>query len=290
MLYIYGVLVKYNYKYEIMRIRKLSVLMYLLVGLLLLSCSKSSDDESSSVGDRESTELIKSVDLELIEYYDGGSYSENISALFNYDTEGKLLDVSSKVSEDSYKKMMSFNYSDNGKLSSVDGVFGPQLVEDIYGLKLNLYEDDATVLEYDENHNPSKVQMFNVRTVLKDVDGVDVEVEVTENLIAEITYDSHPFFLYNTLKSAGILEIMDNLDVFMSAVPDDVKKLKEFLPYNNIQNIRYERENYGEESDIIEISFKYEYNTNGNPMSAVITYKENEEIDMKCNILFDYLK
>ena len=97
-------------------------------------------------------------------------------------------------------------------------------------------------------------------------------------MTATISYDDKPNFFFATLESAGIVEILDALDVSfapnLQATPEIVKA-RELMPMNNIVRVEFDID--GSATQSAEINVTYEYDADGYPSKATLVLRDEYE-------------
>jgi|GEM_PF-1653292 len=236
---------------------------FILGAFLFASCGEDSNDNTSGDVKDANVAYLQQVDLVMTD----GDYSEQMSATLDYNVDTKLEKVTYK---DSDGDLMSgeINYGAEGRLSSIDMDGNTFQLGEFFGIEYDLFKEGVTI-EYDENKNPSKI-------VLEEEDEEWNEEtkeweDVTYKMFATIEYDEKPFFLYHTLKASGIIDMMESINLLMTAVPSDMITLNSLLPLNNITNITIEDE---KGYLIASADIDYVYNAKDYPESAKVTYTE----------------
>ncbi|MBD0831314.1 hypothetical protein [Aestuariibaculum sediminum] len=225
---------------------------YLLTCLALaFSCSDSATDEFEEVNGDTEEKLIKSISV--ISMQD--SY-ENQTISFSYNNEKKLNSVSNG------EESSLFIYGDDN-LTNVTGG-GDQLnIEELYQSPYDAFET-GQVQEYDNNGNPYKISFINK---IYNEDTYEYEnVDYT----AEISYDDTPNPFFYTLKAAGIIDVLDGVELNFSLPQQaaNIIKARTLLPLNNPSKITYKNE-LG--NIVYDINVEYTYDEQEYPISATVT-------------------
>ncbi|MGB2128353.1 MAG: hypothetical protein ACPHXR_02640 [Flavicella sp.] len=106
---------------------------------------------------------------------------------------------------------------------------------------------------------------------------------------ASLSYDDAPNPFYYTLKSAGIIDILDNVDLIMSSSlkVEEIVKARKLFPVNNLSKIAYKDE---EGNLLYTINLKYIYDSKDYPTSVMVTATDGEdgEIESVISTKFTY--
>ncbi|HEX9979327.1 MAG TPA: hypothetical protein VGB50_02045 [Flavobacterium sp.] len=210
------------------------------------SCS-SSDDASDNLDDTPERYISS---MQLISAQDA---SDNASLTINYDTEGKV----TNVSDGTETSIMVYDDSDN--LTTVTGESDPFSISELYQAPYDGYEV-GEVLDYDNNGNPIKIRLFER----------DEDDNIIDEYVSDIYYDAKPNPFLHTLNAAGILDVLDNVELNFSSVPtsEEIVMAKLLLPVNNPK--RFVIKNL--EGEVIEdMVAAYVYDADGYPTSATFT-------------------
>lgn len=229
------------------------------LGLLLLTgCNNSVSDDFDDVNGNVKEKRLKQVSVVSTQ-----NSEDNKSIYLTYDGEQRL----SSITDGSDTSVLVYK---DGKLSDITGqnssVFN---IEELYESPYNAFKE-GDVLEYDENGNPYKIMFYYERY------NYDTwESEVFE-YTAEVTYDDvhNPYFY--TLESAGIIEILDKVQLNFSAVPQspEIVQAKLLFPKNNPSKILYRNEK-GE--PVYQMDAEYVYDEQDYPTSATVVATSLED-------------
>lgn len=182
----------------------------LLGAILLFECSKSSKDEFNEANGEVAKKYIKVFQVINID-----NTSENKTYTINYDGENKV----SSVTDGNSNGFLNYNQS-NG-LNTVTGNDETFDIDELYQSPYDAFEY-GKVLEYDDKSNPIKIEVY------KDGNGSDI-------LIGQIIYDPNPNPFFYTLKAAGIIDVLDRVDLNFGNTNPAITKARQLLPYNNIR-------------------------------------------------------
>ena len=215
--------------------------------ILLFSCSKSTEDEFNGANEDVAKKYIKH--FQIID-----NISENITYTINYGAENRV----SSITDGNTNTFLNYDNSDN--LNSITGDNEPFDIDELYQSPYDAFES-GEVLEYDENANPIKIEVYE--------DGYGSDV-----LIGSIIYDPNPNPFFYTLKAAGIIDVLDRVDLNFGYTNPSIVKARLLLPYNNIRSMIFKNA-----SGITqyEVQIDYNYDEDKYPISATVnTLSQNE--------------
>jgi hypothetical protein len=219
---------------------------------LLTACSNSASDDFDEINGGVKKKRLKTVAATNQE-------SETITTQFMYNAENKLISVSGTNGTDATL----VNYSNDGNAIKVAEDNDPSeslSIEELYKSPYNVYET-GEVLEHDSNKNPSKV-LFKHR-----VYNWETGNYIIENYTAEMFYDNKPNVYFSTLEAAGVIEILDGVDVSFGVNPQasEIIKARRLLPLNNVTKIIYK-----DADDNVEgtLTIDYTYDSDGYPLTG----------------------
>ncbi|UNY99548.1 hypothetical protein MQE36_04185 [Zhouia spongiae] len=237
--------------------KKMNALMPgLFVSVFLISCSDSTSDEFDEANGGVEEKLITQLDLASVQ-----DETENSSVYLTYDADLRLSKASNGM------ESSTFVYEDD-ELSDVTGgnsgsVFN---IEELYQSPYGAFET-GKVLEYDDNKNPSLIEFYE--------EEYDYENDTYTDLVytAEVSYDEAPSPYFFTLKAAGVIDVLDKVQLNFSASPEsaEILKAKALFPVNNISKILYKDE---KGNPVYEIKADYVYDDDNYPVSATISAKD----------------
>ncbi|CAM1360553.1 conserved exported hypothetical protein [Tenacibaculum litoreum] len=219
---------------------------------LLTSCSSSASDDFDEVNGEAKKKRLKTVAATNQE-------NETITTQFMYNAEKELVSISGTNGTDATL----INYNNNGSTIKVTEDSDPSeslSIEELYQSPYNIYET-GMALEYDSNKNPSKV-LFQV-----EVYDWETEMNVVKSYTAEMFYDDKPNMYFSTLESAGVIEILDGVDVSFGVNPQasEVIKARRLLPLNNVTKIIYKD---ADDNVIGTLTVDYTYDSDGYPLTG----------------------
>ena len=191
---------------------------------IITGCSSSTTDDFNDMNGNVTKKFFKSISSNNLQ-----DPTDNDSITFTYDSNSKLISASNGT------ESSVFNYNSSGSLTNVtSGGSSSSNVEELYQSPYNAFEV-GEVLEYDANGNPYKL-LF-----LYDEYNTTTHMYETQNYTAEVTYDEahNPYFY--TLEAAGIIEVLDGVQLNLSMTPQssEVINAKKLFPVNNPSKITY---------------------------------------------------
>ncbi|RXP61398.1 hypothetical protein EC396_04175 [Lutibacter sp. HS1-25] len=221
--------------------KKIKYLLPLIGIMLFYSCGDETtiEDEFEEVNGEVKEKLIKRIE-------GLNTYGEKAFVMFNYGGNNQLSSISD--GEETY----SFNYNSQGELNTIgsyrEGMF---TISELYNVPYDAF-DTGEVLEFDTNGNPSKILTFE--------NGYN-----STSIIGEIFYDSKPNFLFYTLKSSMMLDVLDKTQLNFGYQNPKLMKARNLIPNNNIRGMVFKD---AQGITVFEIQFDYEYDEDGYPMTA----------------------
>jgi len=216
-------------------------------GRTLFSCSKSSEDEFNDSNGDVTQKYIKH--FQIID-----NTNENISYTVNYGTGDKV----SSITDGNTNTFL--NYDESNNLNSIVDDNETFDIDELYQSPYDAFET-GNVLEYDDKANPIKIEVYE--------DGYGSDI-----LIGNIIYDPNPNPFFYTLKAAGIIDVLDRVDLNFGYSNPSIIKARLLLPYNNIRTMIFK-----DASGITkyEVQIEYNYDDDKYPISAnVNTLSQNE--------------
>jgi len=227
--------------------KKILVISTILSVSLLFSCSKSSEDEFNDSNGDVTQKYIKH--FQIID-----NTNENISYTVNYGTGDKV----SSITDGNTNTFL--NYDESNNLNSIVDDNETFDIDELYQSPYDAFET-GNVLEYDDKANPIKIEVYE--------DGYGSDI-----LIGNIIYDPNPNPFFYTLKAAGIIDVLDRVDLNFGYSNPSIIKARLLLPYNNIRTMIFK-----DASGITkyEVQIEYNYDDDKYPISAnVNTLSQNE--------------
>ncbi|WP_294736596.1 hypothetical protein [uncultured Flavobacterium sp.] len=227
------------------------------------SCS---DDDSSDVLSGETKRYIES-----LEVTSNDDPTKNRSLHITYDNEGRVNTATDNTDA------ISFSY-DGNNLSNITGGGEDVVMGNVMTTIYDGYEF-GEVLIYDDAGNPISLRLFKRN---------DWDNSISASYIATVSYDSNINPYFATLEAAGIIEVLDNVDLNFSMTPDaeELVKAKLLLPVNNGTKVVIRDEDTNEVTS--EVTVVYQYNSDNYPDSAVITEKDNNNFINTFSAVYTY--
>ncbi|MGZ0016920.1 hypothetical protein [Yeosuana sp. AK3] len=231
----------------------------ILFSILMASCGNDSlTDEFNDVNgndpepiDNEFSKLLTRVSVA-----SALDAQENETIIISYDGDNRVSNVSNGESAG----ILVYN---NGSLSNIADGTETLSIEELYNSPYDAFKTGA-VEQYDEKGNPKIITFFQ--------EEYNYNTGISETIIftAEVFYDEKPNPYFYTLKAAGIIEVLDNVDLNFSLTPQipDIVKARTLFPLNNINRIVYKDDR---SVVVFEILVDYVYNEFNYPTSAAVT-------------------
>jgi len=230
----------------------------LTVLAVFMSCSEdSATDEFNAANQNASVKLI--TNLSVVSAQDA---SENQSVTINYNGNNQVANITDGVET-------SFLVYDNDNLTNVTGEGETLNVEELYQSPYDAFET-GEVLQYDSNMNP-----VSIRFLEEEFDFFNNTMNVVE-YYAEIEYDATPNPFFYTLEAAGIIDVLDNVDLnfSMDVQAPEIVQARLLLPTNNIKKITYKDEDL---TPIYQIVANYVYDAQNYPSTGTVTSTDLED-------------
>ena len=238
-----------------------------LAVLSFLTFASCSDDDSSDALSGTTKKYIKSLVVT-----SNDDSSKNRSLFITYDAQGRVNSATDNTDN------ILFTYEGNN-LSNITGGGDNVVMDDVTSTIYDGYEY-GDVLDYDNAGNPISVRLFRR-------DEWD-DNAITGSYVATVTYDEKPNPYFYTLEAAGLIEVLDNVDLNFSMTPqsEELIKAKLLLPVNNATKVVIRDEDTNEVTE--ELTVVYQYNSDNYPVSAVITEKDNDNFVYTYNAAYTY--
>lgn len=233
--------------------KKMSILAIALsFSSIITSCSDTVSNEFDEVnGDVEKKKLKKIITNE---------EGVELTTVFFYDTEGKL----DKIEGSNGAESTTIEYTNTGSFvnASTTGINEALNLDDLYNTPYQIF-NTGEVLDYDENNNPSKILY---KHKVYDFNSNSYQ---TVELVAELTYDDAPNFYFATLESAGIIDILDGVQLELSSAtqPSELINARRLLPLNNLRTINYDDM---DNNRVASLEINYTYDADNYPTKASI--------------------
>lgn len=225
----------------------------LIAAFVLSSCSKSSTLEEDF--EDANGEVVEKL-LKQVRYDNTDQYAEDVTLQFGYNGQSRL----SSVSDSDNTRF--FNYNTDGALTSITGSDEPFEISELYQAPYDAFEE-GDVLEYDDNSNPSKIEIFETSNYNDE----------EEMLIAEISYDSKPNPFFYTLKAGGIIDVLNSVDLDFGITSPSIIKAYKLLPLNNVSSIIIKNLTGQIQS---EVHFDSTYDEDGYASNTTVTFLDSD--------------
>ncbi|MBC2840114.1 hypothetical protein [Robiginitalea sp. SC105] len=235
---------------------------------ILASCSDSVSDDFKEVNGNVENRRLQSISAISAGYPDDDKFF-----LFTYDSKDRLTSFTDG------EETALLLYQDD-KLSNLADSYGSISVEELYASPYDAY-NTGQVEEYDNNGNP------RLLSFLETYYDYNLGTDVQEQYTLEISYDNKPNPFYFTLESAGLIDVLDRiqLDFGIPPQPQELIRARLLFPLNNPSQLVYKNE-AGE----IVFTVNVDYNYDGDyPVSAsVIALSPQEGGSRSISITFQY--
>ena len=238
--------------------KKIIQITAILTLILSLSCSKSTEEGFNEANGDVVKKYIKQFQI-----FDNNR--GNISYTINYGINNKVSSITNGNNTNVF-----LNYDESNDLKSIIKGSETFNIDELYQSPYDAFET-GDVLEYDDKGNPVKIEVY------EDGNGSNI-------LIGDIIYDPNPNPFYYTLQAAGIIDILDRVDLTFGYSNPSIINAKLLLPYNNIKSMIFKNT-----SGITqyEVQINYNYGDDKYPISAnVITLSQYET--STCTLIYNY--
>ncbi|WP_452220555.1 hypothetical protein [Lacinutrix salivirga] len=243
----------------------------LLMVAVFTSCDDSTSEEFNNNNPNAVEKLITSIAM-----VSAQDMTENTTITINYNENNRV------TSATDGQETSLFVY-DNGDLTNITGQGDTFNIEELYESPYDAFET-GEVEEYDANGNPKTIRFFE-----EEYD-FNTNTYTTLEYTAEVSYDSQPNPYFYTLEAAGLIDVMDDVDLNFSMNPSapEIVQARALFPSKNIKEIIYK----DSEGNIeYEIKADYNYNSANYPTSATITGEsvQDEEINVY-SLTYSYME
>jgi hypothetical protein len=205
-----------------------------------MSCKKSTEEFTIANG-QVAEQFVKRIDIF------SSIPSENKSYTINYDGAGRV----SSITDGSQSRF--FNYASSGSLDKISDGDDALIINNLFQTPYCAFEI-GDVLEYDNVGNPKRILVYE--------DGYGSQI-----LTGEIIYDAAPNPFFYTLRAAGLLDVLDRVDLNMRYQSPVIIKARLLLPLNNIIGGIFKNE---QGITKYEVHATYQYSSARYPISATI--------------------
>ncbi|MEH1007829.1 MULTISPECIES: hypothetical protein [unclassified Winogradskyella] len=228
--------------------------------LVFTNCDDSTSDEFDDANPDAVARYIETIAIVSAQDAD-----EDTTITVNYDANDRVSSITDGIDN-------SIFVYDNNELTNISGQGDNLNIEELYESPYDAFET-GEVMQYDDNGNPTLIKFFEYEyDYLNDTEEM---VEYT----AEVEYDSNPNPYFYTLQAAGIISVLDNVELNLSMNPTspELVQARLLFPLNNITGITYKDE---DGVVVFDINADYVYNSDDYPISGTLTavsYDENYE-------------
>ncbi|WP_299313388.1 hypothetical protein [uncultured Aquimarina sp.] len=240
---------------------------------LLASCdSDSVTDEFDNANGDTAKKLI-----ERVEFNSAQIDEDDYVFTVNYDANNRVTSVSNGADT-------GVLVYENNELSTVTGGSEPFSLSELYQDPYDVFET-GDVLEYDNSGNPISIKVFEESYEYNETTGF--YEEITEEFTATIAYDATPNPYFYTFEAAGLIEVLDRVQLNFSMMPQssEILRARALFPLNNIKSIVYKNE-AGEVEG--EVKIDYVYDADNYPSSATITVIVDQETASVYSVNYSY--
>ncbi|EAR16464.1 hypothetical protein [Robiginitalea biformata] len=208
--------------------------------LPFISCSDSVSNEFEAVNGNVEERRLQSISVVSPQRPEDNKYF-----LFTYDGQGRL--TSFTDSEETAVVL----YEDNSVSGFADS-YGTIGIEELYASPYDAFST-GQVEEYDNKGNP------RILSFLEPVYDYELNTVVQEQYTLEISYDEQPNPYYYTLESAGLINVLDRiqLNFGMAPQPEELIRARLLFPLNNPSQLVY-RDEAGEIVHTVNVDYNYE--------------------------------
>jgi hypothetical protein len=240
--------------------------------ILTFSCSDDSvSEEFDNANGNVQEKLISSVTI-----ISAQDPQENKTISLSYTSDGSLNTINNGI------ETGIFIYSNNDELTNITGGSDNLNILELYESPYDAFEM-GDVIVYDDNGNPEKIEFYE-----EEYD-YDSDTYTTKIYTADISYDDthNPYFY--TLEAAGIIEVLDGVQLNFGINPQlpEIVQARMFFPVNNPSQIIYKNE---EGELVYTINANYVYDNENYPTSATITKVSIEHSEQHTySAIFEYV-
>jgi hypothetical protein len=230
---------------------------FVLSVILLFSCRKSSEDEFIAANPDEP---IAKKYIQHFQVFSNDNTFDNVTYTVNYDSDNKV----SSITDGSKSGFQQYNSSD--ELISVSSDNETFTMSELYQAPYKAFEE-GEVTKYDSRLNPIKILVYE--------NGYGSDI-----LVGNIGYDPNPNPFFYTLKAAGVIAVLDRVELFFEPTNQNITRARQLLPYNNISSMVFRDVNGVVKYDA---QLDYFYDEDGYPTNAsliVVTPTETTTITL----------
>lgn len=228
-----------------------------ILSLALILCTACESDSTSDEFENNNPDAVSRLISEIAVVY-AQDTSENITVTVSYDANNRVTSITDGVETNTLV------YNNDDDLTNVAGPGETFNVQDLYDG--SPYDAFATgeVISYDSNNNPQSIRLYETEYDWQ------TDSEVTTEYIATITYDNKPNPYFYTLQAAGVIEIMDNVELNFSSEMNapELVQARLLFPSKNVNGVTIA--NLDGEIQV-EVVANYVYNSDNYPTSGTVT-------------------
>jgi hypothetical protein len=241
------------------------LLLSMLSCAIFSSCEDDATDEFENGNGNVAVKLIETISVNSQQ-----DSSDNAMLTINYNADNVV--TSATDGEDSIAMV----YGANGDLTNITGSGSDPLnIEEAYESPYDAFET-GEVLSYDSNGNPEEIMFLEERY------DWDTDSYIVSEYTAEVSYDNAPNPYFYTLDAAGLIDVLDNIQLNFSAdiAAPELVQARLLLPVNNVSGITYKDE---DGNVLFQIVANYVYDADNYPTSASVT-----STDLDTNEVYTY--
>jgi len=233
---------------------------FLFLSTVLVSFLTSCDSDSvSDEFDNANGDAVKKL-IESVEFNPAQVDEEDQMFTVNYDANNRVTSVSNGIDT-------GVLVYENNDLSTVSGGDEPFSISELYQDPYDAFEV-GEVLAYDTSGNPISISVMDEYYEYNSTTG-EYE-EITEEYIVTITYDATPNPYFYTFEAAGLIKVLDGVQLNFSLMPQspEIVRARALFPLNNIKSMSYK-----DEDGVVvgELKIDYVYDADNYPTSATFT-------------------
>jgi len=241
-----------------MKFKFLSILILALI--LCTACeSDSTSDEFEDNNPDAIARLITSISI-----VSAQDSADNTTITVNYDANNRVTSITDGVETNTLV------YNNDDDLTNVAGPGETLNVQDLYDESPYDAFETGEVINYDSNNNPLNIRLYDYEY------NFNTQMEETIEYRALITYDDKPNPYFYTLQAAGVIEIMDNVELNFSSEVNapELVQARLLFPSRNVSGVTITNL----DGDVlVEVVANYVYNSDNYPTSGTVTETTYED-------------
>ena len=190
-----------------------------VLSLSNVACSEESvTDEFNDANGNVEEKVIQTLSYVFTEHPE-----DNLTVIFSYNNDGTLNTVSDGTDT-------SIFLYENDELATITGSNDNLTTEELYQSPYDAFEI-GHVVSYDDNGNPEVIEFFEEEW---DEDYGDY---VSKVYTANLAYDDAPNPFHHTMKAAGLIDVLDNVQLNFSMTPQsqEIVQARLLYPVNNLE-------------------------------------------------------